>query len=399
MQQPKVRTGLDVLIEGSFLPLKGRRLGLLAHQASVASDLSHIVVLMLKAGLDLRVLFAPEHGLDGVAQDMEEVIDAGIRIGGVPVLSLYGRGLDSLRPPPGVLDDIDLLVVDLQDVGSRYYTFAVSMRYCMEACAKAGVGVVVLDRPNPINGIQFEGPLLLDAFRSFVGGYRVPVRHGLTMGELAKLAVLEGVDVELDIIDMQGWKRCMWYDQTGLVWIAPSPNMPILETALVYPGACLIEATNLSEGRGTTHPFEMMGAPWLDGARLAEKLNARKLPGVRFRPISFRPVFQKHADRLCGGIQQHILDRDAYRPFTTGVHFLQHAKEASGQNFGWRDQPYEFVSDRPAIDLLAGGTELRERLCSLEELSKLIHVWDRKLDEFRALRHNVMLYPEDKSWK
>ncbi|RME26627.1 MAG: DUF1343 domain-containing protein, partial [Deltaproteobacteria bacterium] len=262
--------------------LKGRRLGVLAHAASVDRNLLHIVDLLNASGIEPRVLFAPEHGLFGAEQDMVPV--AGTRFGKIPVVSLYGSSVEQLRPPRDALSEIELLVVDLQDIGSRYYTYAATMRYCLEECSRSGVGVLVLDRPNPLGGIRMEGPLLAPGLRSFVGEFEVPVRHGLTIAELARCAVSEGIDVELDWVPMKGWKRSMWFDDTGLPWVMPSPNMPSLDTAIVYPGMCLLEATNVSEGRGTTRPFEIFGAPWLDGRQLKVLLQPR-LEGVALRPL------------------------------------------------------------------------------------------------------------------
>jgi uncharacterized protein YbbC (DUF1343 family) len=310
-------------------------------------------------------------------------------------ISLYGATAESLHPPAGALDGVDVLVVDLQDVGSRYYTYAVTMRYCMQACAAAGVGVMVLDRPNPINGLGMEGPLLGDGFHSFVGGYTVPVRHGLTIGELATLARQEGIDVDLEVVKMRGWKRSMWFDQTGLPWVLPSPNMPTLQTACVYPGTCLLEATNLSEGRGTTRPFELIGAPWLDGARLADALARAGLAGVRFRPVSFSPVFQKHAGQQCSGVQLHLTDRTSFRPFLAGLEILRAARTQDKARFGWRTEPYEFVSGIPAIDLLTGSPDAREALQGGTPIAALADSWKNELMEFAARRESVLLYPQE----
>ena len=388
----RVRSGLDCLRARGFAGLRGRRVGLLAHGASVAGDLARAVDLVTGAGLDLRVVFTPEHGMDGAAQDMQPVPDGSLQER-LAVVSLYGEDAESLHPPADVLDDLDVLVVDLQDIGSRYYTYAVTMRYCLEACARAGVAVVVLDRPNPLGGELVEGPVLSGACRSFVGGYPVPVRHGLTLAELARLATDDGVDVELETVPMEGWRRRMWFDQTGLPWVMPSPNMPTLDTAAVYPGSCLLEATNLSEGRGTTRPFELLGAPWLDGARLAAELEELQFKGVQFRVVRFAPAFHKHRGRTCGGIQLHVLDRNRFQPFATGVAVLQEARRLSGDHFGWRQAPYEFVGDRPAIDLLTGGPEVRMALDAGESPLSLQAEWDRACRAFRVRRRGILLYP------
>ena len=375
MKTERVLSGLDSLRSDAFARLKGRRLGLLCHAASVSHDLRHIKDLFIEAGLDLRVLFGPEHGLHGQAPDMESVGADEKRPDGPTVISLYGNSEASLHPPADALAEIDILVVDLQDVGSRYYTYATSMRYCMQACGRAGVAVVVLDRPNPLNGVTREGPILQDDFRSFVGGFRVPIRHGLTLGELARLAQAEGVQVDLSVVEMEGWSREMWFDQTGLPWVMPSPNMPSLDTATVYPGTCLVEATNLSEGRGTTRPFELIGAPWLDGVRLARDLEERRLAGVGFRPLVFQPAFHKHAGLMCGGVQIHVSDRSIFKPVECGAVLLWLARAQAPEKFAWREEAYEFVDDRPAIDLLTGSSALRAMLEAGGEISDLLSVW------------------------
>ncbi|MBN2493931.1 MAG: DUF1343 domain-containing protein [Deltaproteobacteria bacterium] len=385
-----VRCGLDVQIERGFSAWKGRRLGVLTHAAAVSGELEPILAAMSRFSLDLRVVFTPEHGLDGAAQDMQAVREPDGA--GPSRVSLYGADLASLHPTAGALDEIDLLVVDLQDVGSRYYTYAVSMRYCMQACARAGAAVHVLDRPNPIDGLHMEGPLLQADLRSFVGGFEVPVRHGLTLAELARLACLEGVDVELSWTRAEGWERRMHFEQTGLSWVLPSPNMPSPATALVYPGACLVEGTTLSEGRGTTRPFELVGAPWLDGPALATELARRDLPGVRFRPADFTPTFHKHAGRSCHGVQVHVCDRDTFTPFACGVQLLHAARLQSPEDFAWRAEPYEFVCDPPAIDRLYGSARLRELLDAGREPRELAAGWRREVETFAEKRRPILLY-------
>ncbi len=288
---PVVKTGLDIFRERGIASLRGRRLGVVAHPASVASDLTHLVDCLLERELDVRVLMGPEHGVRGDAQDMQALAHHTDRRTNLPVISLYGDTPESLRPSAAVLADLDVLLIDLQDIGSRYYTFAATMRACLEASAGTNIQVMVLDRPNPLNGLTCEGPPLEDGFRSFVGAFAVPVRHALTIGELALVAKSEGLDTDLTVVAMEGWRREMWFDETGLPWVLPSPNMPTLDTAVVYPGSCLIEATNLSEGRGTTRPFELLGAPWLAPLTLSADLEAAGLPGVRFRPMTFVPTF------------------------------------------------------------------------------------------------------------
>jgi len=288
------------------------------------------------------------------------------------VTSLYGVSFDSLTPAAGDLDGIDLLIIDLQDVGSRYYTYVWTMALALGAAARAGVAVLVLDRPNPLGGVAVEGGTVTEACESFVGLGAVPVRHGLTIGEMARLVVAgmpwggarfaQPLDVDLTVLPMQGWRRSMSFAETGLPWVMPSPNMPTPDTALVYPGQCLFEGTNLSEGRGTTRPFEIVGAPYLDGHAWMTALEPARLPGVRFRPLTFRPTFHKFVGKPCGGVQLHVTDRAAFRPYRTGVALIAAARELGGNKFGWRTEPYEFVSDPPAIDLLTGSDGVRRAI-------------------------------------
>ena len=359
MTEPAVRTGLDVLQSERFARLAGQRLGLLVHPASVDARLEHAANVFAEAPeTDLRALFGPQHGFRGETQDnMIEWEGFKDTVTSLPVHSLYG---ETRKPTPAMLGDIDTLVVDLQDVGARYYTFIWTMLLCMEACAEAGKRVVVLDRPNPLGGRVLEGPVLDLAFRSFVGMAPIPIRHGLTLGELA-VAFRKWFDlaVDLDVVLMEGWRRDGWFDETGLPWVMPSPNMPTLDTATVYPGFCLLEGTELSEGRGTTRPFEIFGAPYIDPRRLVHRLDAFDLPGVRFRPLHFEPTYQKHAGRLCGGAQMHVTDRDTFRSVLTATAVLAAVRELWPHDFRWRQPPYEYEEKKLPIDILAGGTALR----------------------------------------
>lgn len=392
-----VRTGLDRLIhEGAAaagLP-RGARVGLIAHPASVDARARHAAdLLAAHPDFSLVRLFGPEHGIRGEAQDMEAVAESADRATGAPVVSLYGDSEDSLKPTPAHLADLDVVVHDLQDVGSRYYTFVYTLAYAMEAAAEAGLPVVVLDRPNPIGGLAVEGPVLEPAFRSFVGRYPIPVRHGLTTGELAVLfRDAFGVRCDLRVLAMEGWRRAAHFEETGLPWVAPSPNMPTAETARVYPGGCLVEGTNLSEARGTTRPFELTGAPWLDGAGLARTLTEENLPGVLFRAASFRPEFQKHAKQLCEGVQVHVTDRVAFRPFATYLALLREARRQDPSAFDWRRDAYEFVRDRLAIDLLLGKTGLREMVEAGASTAEMEASWAEDLARFAPQRERVLLY-------
>jgi len=310
-----------------------------------------------------RIVFGPEHGYGGEAQDMIGVGDARDR-DGVPVLSLYGASFTDLSPRDADLDGLDLVVIDLQDVGARYYTFVWTAVLVMRACAKRGVRVLVLDRANPLGGVTREGRALDDAFRSFVGLESIAVRHALTLGEIvAWRAEVEGVPRGLvEVARVEGLARDAHADAWDRPFVMPSPNMPTYETALVYPGGCLIEGTNLSEGRGTTRPFEIVGAPFLDGEALARDLHATSLPGFIARPLTFLPMFQKHAGRICGGVQIHVRDPRNFRPYATYLALVAIARRLGGEAFAFRTERYEFIDDIPAFDLLTGNAEARTRI-------------------------------------
>ncbi len=383
-------------------------MGLLCHPASVADDLTHVVDRLIQVGVRPARLFGPEHGVRGEAQDMIGLPDERDARTGIPVVSLYGETFESLVPAAADLAELDVLVVDLQDIGSRYYTYVWTMALAQAAAARAGVAVVVLDRPNPLGGLLIEGGGVREDCESFVGLGAVPVRHGLTIGEIARLCAggmpwggprfARPIDGELTVVPMRGWRRTMRFGETGLPWVMPSPNMPTPDTALVYPGQCLFEATNLSEGRGTTRPFELVGAPFLDGYAWAEALRAEAgggdlLPGVQFRPLSFRPTFHKFAGRSCGGVQLHVTDPTTFRPYLTGIALLATARRMAPADFRWRTEPYEFVADRPAIDILTGGEEIRgaiEKNVALDEIAGAMEPFERAFAE----RRRPALLPE-----
>lgn len=374
--------------------MRGQRVGLIAHPASVDASLRSAVRLVQSSpGIHLTALFGPEHGLHAGAQDMIAVSGEEDRASGLRVFSLYGDTIDSLAPSPESLEGIDLLVADLQDVGARYYTFSATLALTLESLALRGKRMMLLDRPNPIGGTRVEGPPIEDAMRSFVGHVRTPIRHGLTMGELllhhARGAEIEGA---LEVVPMRGWSRSMSFEETGLPWIPPSPNMPTLDTAHVYPGACLVEATNLSEGRGTTRPFEWIGAPFLDPERLASFLEAEKLPGVTFRPLTFVPAFHKWAGQACGGVALHVTDRDRFQPVRTGIALLIAARRLAPSRFAWRKEPYEFVVDRPAIDLLTGSPQVRERIEAGAGLEEVVEGWAAAESSWIQARSGSLLY-------
>jgi uncharacterized protein YbbC (DUF1343 family) len=372
----------------------GARLGLLAHPASIDRQARHVIDWLTgHRDYDLVALFAPEHGLWGCEQDMESVANSRDPRSGLQVVSLYGTDRASLRPDPAVLERLDAIIVDLQDIGSRYYTFIYTMAFVMQAAGEAGTRVIVLDRPNPIGGNTIEGPVLEPTLSSFVGEYPLPVRHGMTIGELAQIFRGEfGIDCDLHVVEMQGWRRSMGFHATGLPWVPPSPNMPSPNTAIVYPGGCLIEGTSLSEGRGTTLPFELIGAPWLDAHALAEQMTAETLPGVLFRPANFRPIFQKHAETTCHGVQVIVTDVVAFRPFRTYLALIRAARQADSR-FDWRSETYEFESKRPAIDYLLGVDGLRQAIESSTPLVEIEHGWQDALTAFSALRDRYLLYP------
>jgi len=374
----RVATGLDRIAAGepeALRRVRGRKLGLVAHPASVAlvnGRFMHAHEVLLAQGCDVRALFGPEHGYGGHAQDMIAVVeelpgssrgrDPSKRVNvepHVPVYSLYGASEADLLPKREWLDGLDAVVIDLQDVGSRYYTFVWTAVLMLRACASAGVPVVVLDRPNPLGGAIVEGGPQRPGYRSFVGLHDVAVRHGMTIAEICELACLrEDIDsAALEHVDLAGYARDMSYGETGLPWVLPSPNMPTLETALVYPGGCLLEGTNLSEGRGTTRPFEIFGAPFVDGQALAREVS---IAGAVLRPIHFEPTFHKHGKQRCGGVQVHVRDAQVFSPYAAYARLIAACARLAPGAFAFRTETYEFVSDRPALDLLVGGPELRQ---------------------------------------
>jgi len=390
----RVLSGLEVLLGERRKVLAGKRFAVIANQASVAPGLVHAVDLLAAAfGEGLVRILAPEHGVAGAAQDMAAVGEVRDPRSGLPVVSLYGANEASLHPPAAVTDDLDAVVFDLQDVGARYYTFQATLAYTMAAARDRGFEVVVLDRPNPIGGVAVEGPGVAPGFDSFVGVQPIAVRHGLTVGELSRLYAAEcGLACRLTVLPMQGWRREMWFDETGLTWVLPSPNMPTLDTATVYPGGCLYEGTNLSEGRGTTRPFELVGAPWLDPGRFAAALSELGLEGVVFRAASFRPTFHKYAGLDCGGVQIHVSDRARFQPFLAGVAVVMVARAQGTGHFDWRRERYEFVSDRLAFDLLTGSERLRHGIEAGESLDKLAASWRKDEERFTASRSRYLLY-------
>jgi uncharacterized protein YbbC (DUF1343 family) len=391
-----IATGLDLLLADTK-SLHGRRYGVLAHSAAVSADLLPIHLALLEARAEVpRLLIGPEHGFYGVEQDMVAAADRRDPLSGLPVVSLYGDTPESLRPPPELFAELDLLIVDLQDVGARYYTYAATAVWAAEVALTAGCEVWVLDRPNPLGGVEVEGNLPRPGFDSFVGAFDLPVRHGLTLGELVLLeAGRRGWSAGPRIWKMEGWRREMLWSDTGRRWVAPSPNLPSTEAVLVYPGACLIEATQLSEGRGTTRPFQLIGAPEIDPRALAAELAEAELAGVRFVPTYFRPQYQKHAGETCGGVHVQVTDPREYRPYRAGVELLATARRLAPAAAAWRTEAYEFVADRPAIDLLVGDDTLRLRLEAEDHPGEWIAGWSEDEEAFRTERREILLYPEE----
>ncbi len=385
-----VRLGSEQLLRAGHL--KGRRIGVVANPASIDADFVSIVDrIAALPEVTLAALFGPQHGYRADVQDnMVESAHGLEPRRQVPIYSLYS---ETREPTADMLAGVDLLVVDLQDVGTRVYTFVYTMAHCLRAAARHGVEVIVCDRPNPIGGARVEGPVLTRGFESFVGEHPIPMRHGMTIGELARFFNDEfGIHADLGVATMSGWRRDMYHDDTGLPWVMPSPNMPTLETAIVYPGSVLFEGTVLSEGRGTTRPFEILGAPWIDGEQLAGRMNALGLDGVHFRPVTFEPTFQKHAGQTCGGCQIHVTDRTRFRPVLTGVSLLAEFRRASPEQFAWRRPPYEYEREKMPIDILAGSDALRAKIEAGATGRAVAAAWDRPVKTFLERREPYLLY-------
>ncbi|MFQ5761008.1 MAG: exo-beta-N-acetylmuramidase NamZ domain-containing protein [Acidiferrobacterales bacterium] len=389
-----MRTGLERLLDDPKRWLGQARVGLVANPTTIDHRLRHASNLLHShADVDLRVLFGPEHGIRGAAQDMVGVSDAPDPETGLPQASLYGKTFDSLSPSPEHLSQIDVLVFDIQDVGARYYTYAATMALCMRAAKKSAIKVIVLDRPNPIGGLQIEGGGLEPGLENFCGLYPVPQRHGMTVGELARLYNdTFGIGCELDVVPCEGWRRDAYYDAYDLPWVMPSPNMPTLDTAIVYPGMCLLEGTNLSEGRGTTRPFELFGAPFVDGRALARELGQCGLAGVVFRSCVIEPTFHKFAGQRCGALQLHVVDRLAFDSFRTGLAVLVAVRKLWPDDLAWRTDAYEFRNDVPAIDLLTGNAAVRKAIDRGEDLETVTEIASLGTEAYNAGRARALLY-------
>ncbi len=388
----KVQLGIEKLLTSPPCWLGEKRIGLLTNQASVDSTLNNTVDLLVQSyPKTIKALFGPQHGFRGEKQDnMVESRDFIHPRFNLPVFSLYGT---SRVPTKEMLELIDILVIDLQDIGTRVYTFITTLAYCLRAAQEHGKKVVVLDRPNPIGGTAVEGNLLKEQLRSFVGVYPLPMRHGLTIGEAAGIFNTQHrIGCDLEVIPMEGWKRTMYFQETGLHWIPPSPNMPSFTTALVYPGQVILEGTNLSEGRGTTTPFEILGAPFIDPFRLHYNLAGKDLPGIHLREVFFQPTFHKWQGEVCGGLQIHITDPDSYKPYVTSLTIIQEIHSLYPRDFSWRNPPYEYEEEKMPIDLISGDDSIREAIEQGRDVNQLEASWKEELDQFREMAKHHFLY-------
>ncbi|MCB0405134.1 MAG: DUF1343 domain-containing protein [Bdellovibrionales bacterium] len=386
-------TGLDVFLKKEYRKYQKLRLAFLCNQASVNVGLRHLshLVTEKKYKLDVTCFLGPQHGIRGEKQDnmieSEDFIDPTTQL---PVISLYSK---TREPSNEVMDRFDVLLVDLQDIGTRIYTFMYTMANCMRAAKRTGKKIVVLDRPNPINGLDTEGHVLDTDFISFVGQFPMCVRHGMTMGELAYLFnETFGIRCDLEVIKMKGWKRAWFADNLKRIWIPPSPNIPTSQTALTFPGTVLFEGTNVSEGRGTTTPLEWVGAGYINPDHLAQHMNSLKLKGVYFRPVYFQPTYQKGKDQVCGGVQLHVLNRRLFKPYAAGVHLLASIKRLYPDKFEWKKPPYEYEYDKMPIDLIAGTSELREIIDAGHSLKDFLKEGEKQCAQFKKLRAKHLLY-------
>jgi len=380
------------LLDERIAAVRGARVGLVCNQASVNHEFSHAADLLHEhAEVNLTTLFGPQHGIRGDVQDnMIETDHATDRRTKLPIYSLYS---ETREPTEAMLSDVDVIVADLQDVGCRIYTFAYTIANCMRAAKKMGKKVIVCDRPNPIGGEMIAGNRLDPDCTSFVGQFPIPTRHGLTMGELARLFNEHfGIDGDLEVVEMSGWSRELWYDETDSPWVLPSPNIPTPATTSVFPGTVHLEGTQMSEGRGTTKPFELNGAPYIDADAFADALAQFDLAGVRFRACGFMPTFQKHAGQACGGVQIHVTDRSVFEPVSAGVAIVKTARDMYGDQFKWKEPPYEYEYDRNPFDVIAGTRKLREQLERGDSLAAIIQSWEPGLREFAAVRNQFLLY-------
>ena len=391
-QAEHVELGLERLLEEGHPALRGARVGLICNQASVDHSYRHAADLIHEhSEIQLRALFGPQHGIRGDVQD--NMIETGHSIDrktGLPVHSLYS---ETREPTDAMLQDIDVLLFDMQDVGCRIYTFVYTLANCMRAARRLGKKVVVCDRPNPINGVSVAGNILEPEYASFVGQFPLPTRHGMTVGELGRMFNEHfQIGCDLEVIPMRGWKREHWHDDTDAPWVLPSPNMPTLDSATVFPGTVHFEGTQVSEGRGTTKPFELIGAPYIDADAYADRLNALGMPGVFFRSCVFQPTFQKHGGVSCGGVQIHVLDRDSFEPWFAGIAMAKLAHDMYRDEFRWKVPPYEYVYDKNPFDVISGTAKIREAFEKGTELEAIREWAEKPLEEFKELREPFLLY-------
>ncbi len=392
IKHKSIRLGLEKVLDEKIKILRGLKIGLICNQASVNHNFQHASDLFSEhPGINLTALFGPQHGIRADVQDnmieTSHSIDESTKL---PVYSLYS---ETRQPTKEMLANLDALVVDLQDVGCRVYTFIYTMANAMKACAKFNKKIFVLDRPNPLNGIKVEGNILEKGYESFVGQYPIPMRHALTIGEMAKLFNEEfGINCDLEVIEMDNWARENYYDETDAPWVLPSPNMPTVSTAVVFPGTVFFEGTQVSEGRGTTKPFEIIGAPYINSKELGDALNSLKLGGVIFQPISFLPSFQKHSNKNCNGVFIHVVNRELFEPVITGIAILKTIFDLHPNDFEWKIPPYEYVYDRNPFDVIAGTTKLRSRLESMTSLHEIKNEWQKDINKFSSIRNKYLLY-------
>jgi len=391
---PQIKPGLEQMIADPPAWLAGRRLGLLCNPASVDRFYRHAKDLISQRFPGrLTALFSPQHGFYSEKQD--NMVESGDRLDpetGLPVYSLYGK---TRVPTPEMFNRIDVLIIDLQDVGTRVYTFATTVSYCLETAKKVGIPVLVLDRPNPVNGIQVEGNRLSEEFTSFVGRYPIPMRHGLTLGEYANyINELYDIGCQLEVTPMKGWRRRMYFSDTALPWVPPSPNLPTFQSAMVYPGQVILEDTNISEGRGTTTPFEVFGAPFIDPRKILSLMGGREFPGGILRPVSFEPMFHKWKNKTCYGFHVHITRPAAYNAYRTSLKLVQAIMYDSPEDFQWRGPPYEYEWERLPIDLITGNDKIRERLERLEPVEAIEADWLAEVNAFQKETEPYRLYEQ-----
>jgi len=392
MSNMRTTLGIEKLLKEKIDLIRGRRVGLVCNQASVMPDLSHVADVMAANGdVQLTTLFGPQHGIRGDVQDnMIETPHTIDERTGKPVYSLYS---ETREPTEEMVSNVDDIVFDMQDVGCRIYTFAYTMANCMRAAKKFGKRVIVCDRPNPIGGTAVEGNVTESAFISFVGQFEIPTRHGMTLGELAKLFNEHfGIGCELEVVTMDGWDREMYFDETGLPWVLPSPNMPTFETAVVFPATVHVEGTELSEGRGTTKPFELNGAPFIDPYVWAGELEKFGFEGVAFRPCFFQPTFQKWAGQTCGGVQIHVTDRESFTPVIVGIAMIKTAHDLYTELFQWKQSAYEYVFDKNPFDVVCGTDQIRKQIESDVSIAEIAKAWQGALEEFKTARQEYLLY-------